>query len=119
MYFIEAEPYNFKKTATYFIVIFVISFLIFQFRIQKFIFSKLKKIYENVSDVETPDLSEAILNSDIEQLSNEVKKFTIYNKRQIAQLNRRENYRREFLGNISHELKTPLFTVQGYFADTH
>ena len=112
--FVLSEPFNPKKFATYLIVIFFISLIIFQFRIQKNIFNNIKKIYENVGNIESPDLTEAILNSDIEQLSKEVKKFTLYNNRQIAQLNRRENYRREFLGNISHELKTPLFTVQGY-----
>jgi len=47
-------------------------------------------------------------------LSREVEKFAENKHQQIKNLNQRENYRREFLGNISHELKTPLFTVQGY-----
>ena len=33
---------------------------------------------------------------------------------EINILKDQENYRREFLGNVSHELKTPLFTIQGY-----
>ena len=47
-------------------------------------------------------------------MSAEVKRFAEQKKFEIATLNERESYRREFLGNVSHELKTPLFTVQGY-----
>lgn len=113
-FFFLDEPIELKKIAVFLVVLFFISYVIIQYRIQKYIFKRIKKIYENVTDIETPELTEAILNSDINRLSKEVQKFAVHNKRQIAQLNRRENYRRDFLGNISHELKTPLFTVQGY-----
>ena len=52
--------------------------------------------------------------TDIDTLSREVQKFAESKHQQIKKLNLRESYRREFLGNVSHELKTPLFTVQGY-----
>ncbi len=47
-------------------------------------------------------------------LTQEVEKFARDKKLEIETLKIREEYRREFLGNVSHELKTPLFTVQGY-----
>ena len=47
-------------------------------------------------------------------LTREVEKFTKHKKLEIETLKVRENYRKEFMGNVSHELKTPLFTVQGY-----
>jgi two-component system phosphate regulon sensor histidine kinase PhoR len=47
-------------------------------------------------------------------LTSEVQKFALDKKMEIESLKIREEYRREFLGNVSHELKTPLFTVQGY-----
>ena len=50
----------------------------------------------------------------METLSKEVKKFAEDKRLEIEMLQIREEYRREFLGNVSHELKTPLFTVQGY-----
>ena len=49
-------------------------------------------------------------------LTREVKKFATDKKLEIEMLKVREEYRREFLGNVSHELKTPLFTVQGYIS---
>jgi two-component system phosphate regulon sensor histidine kinase PhoR len=52
----------------------------------------------------------------METLTREVKKFATDKKLEIETLKVREEYRREFLGNVSHELKTPLFTVQGYIS---
>jgi two-component system phosphate regulon sensor histidine kinase PhoR len=49
-------------------------------------------------------------------LTREVKKFATDKKIEIENLKVREEYRREFMGNVSHELKTPLFTVQGYLS---
>ncbi|WP_317194426.1 sensor histidine kinase [Aureivirga sp. CE67] len=60
------------------------------------------------------DLKRDSITTDMETLSLKVQKFAEGKRLEIETLNERESYRREFLGNISHELKTPLFTVQGY-----
>ena len=52
--------------------------------------------------------------TDMETLTKEVKKFATDKKLEIEMLKVREEYRREFLGNVSHELKTPVFNIQGY-----
>lgn len=52
--------------------------------------------------------------TDMNDLSREVERFARDKQQEIEVLRIRENYRKEFLGNVAHELKTPLFTVQGY-----
>ena len=96
------------------ILLFLASFLVLQQRIKRFIYKRVRKIYEDVSLLETSSFNEDSVNTDIETLSIEVRKFATDKQLEIESLNERETYRREFLGNISHELKTPLFTVQGY-----
>lgn len=54
------------------------------------------------------------ITTDMDMLTREVKRFAHDKKLEIETLNIKENYRKEFMGNIAHELKTPLFTVQGY-----
>jgi two-component system, OmpR family, phosphate regulon sensor histidine kinase PhoR len=96
------------------VIVFIFSFLIIQHRLEKFIFQRIKKIYDSVSILDSSDFKKTPITSDIDTLSREVQKFAENKQQQIKNLNLRESYRREFLGNISHELKTPLFTVQGY-----
>ena len=95
-------------------VVFSLTFIITQYRLEKFIYQRIKKIYDSVSILDTSDLNKTSITSDLATLSREVEKFAENKQQQIKKLNLRESYRREFLGNISHELKTPLFTVQGY-----
>lgn len=94
--------------------VFAFSFLVVQFRVERFIYKRVKKIYDEVSLLDVQDLGKKQITSDMETLSQEVKKFAEDKRTEIELLNMREEYRREFLGNVSHELKTPLFTVQGY-----
>lgn len=91
-----------------------ISFLIIQFRVEQFIYKRVKNIYDEVSLLDVSDLKKKSITSDMETLSKEVKKFAEDKRLEIEMLQIREEYRREFLGNVAHELKTPLFTVQGY-----
>ena len=96
------------------ILIFLFSYLLVQFRVERFIYKRIKKIYDEVSVLDVKELRKKNVTSDIESLSKEVKKFAENKRLEIEMLQIREEYRREFLGNVSHELKTPLFTVQGY-----
>jgi len=96
------------------ILVFLFSFFLVQFMVERFIYKRVKKIYEEVSLLDVKELRRSSVTSDIETLSKEVKKFAENKRLEIEMLQIREEYRREFLGDVSHELKTPLFTVQGY-----
>lgn len=96
------------------LAVFIISFFIIQFRVERFIYKRVKKIYDDVSLLENTSLRNQPITTDMATLTKEVKKFARDKKLEIETLKIREEYRREFLGNVSHELKTPLFTVQGY-----
>jgi len=102
-----------------FIFIFILyffSFLVIQYRVERFIYRRVKKIYDDISLLESTTFLSQPITTDMEALTREVKKFATDKKLEIEMLKVREEYRREFLGNVSHELKTPLFTVQGYIS---
>ncbi|WP_435414261.1 sensor histidine kinase [Polaribacter aestuariivivens] len=96
------------------IVLFLISFFIIQYRAEHFIYRRLKKIYEEVSILDVKDLRRDSVTTDIEKLSKRMQKFVEGKRMEIKSLTERDSFRRDFLGNVAHELKTPLFTVQGY-----
>ena len=96
------------------IIVFLISFFIIQYRVENFIYKRMKKIYDDVTLLDGSTLGRQKITTNMETLTKEVELFARNKKLEIEALKIRENYRREFIGNVSHELKTPLFTVQGY-----
>ncbi len=94
----------------------VFSFFVLQYRVEHFIYRRVKKIYDDVSLLDSTTLRSQSITTDMATLTKEVKKFATDKKLEIENLKVREEYRREFMGNVSHELKTPLFTVQGYIS---
>ncbi len=96
------------------LICYLFSFFIIQYRVEYFIYRRIKKIYDNVSLLDSSTLSPNQITTDMVSLTREVEKFAENQKLQIETLKIRETYRKEFMGNVSHELKTPLFTVQGY-----
>lgn len=92
----------------------ITSFLVIQLRVEKFIYRKIERIYNDVSLLESRSLASRTVTTDMRALTEEIEKFAKDKKIEIDTLKIREEYRKDFLGNVSHELKTPLFTVQGY-----
>jgi two-component system phosphate regulon sensor histidine kinase PhoR len=96
------------------IVCYFLCFIIIQYRAERFIYRRVKKIYDDLTLLESTSLRKKPITTDIATLTKEIDKYARDKKLEIETLKIREEYRKEFIGNVSHELKTPLFTVQGY-----
>jgi len=90
------------------------SFLIIQYRVEKFIYKRINKIYKDLTLLESASFRKHSITTDMATLTRQIDKYAKDKKLEIETLKVREEYRKEFMGNVSHELKTPLFTVQGY-----
>lgn len=112
-FYVQGEtPY--KLLLTFFILCYLVSFFIIQYRVEKFIYKQVKKIYNDVRLLDASTFDRQRITTDMATLTKEVERFAQDKKMEIDTLKDRENYRKEFMGNVAHELKTPLFTVQGY-----
>lgn len=96
------------------LIIFATSFFIIQYRAERFIYNRIKKIYDKVSILDMDDFERKSATTDIDALSKSVQDYVEGKRIEIQNLTERDSFRRDFLGNVAHELKTPLFTVQGY-----
>lgn len=114
VYFIFFEGKEFLGFFILLSLVFILSFWIIQNRAEKFIYERIKKIYDDVSFLSADEFSRASATTNIEALSKSVKDYVEGKRIEIENLTEKDSFRREFLGNVSHELKTPLFTVQGY-----
>lgn len=91
------------------------SFSIFSYLIVRFINQKIKFIYGIINNKQFPDENESTLTEDvIGKLTIETAEWAAVQKKQIRQLTKQAAFRKEFLGNLAHELKTPVFSIQGY-----
>ncbi|MCD7969885.1 MAG: ATP-binding protein [Alistipes sp.] len=95
-----------------------ICYSICQLVIRKFVIYKLKPLYQVVlaKNVKTSELENRITHTDhlVDEIEDEISDWAERNRREIAQLKKNEIYRKEYIGNVSHEMKTPIFNIQGY-----
>ncbi|HUH29071.1 sensor histidine kinase [Gelidibacter sp.] len=108
------QSFNVWAILGFSVITYFISFFIIQYRVERFIYRRVKKIYDDLTLLESASIRKQPITTDMATLTQEIEKFAQDKKLEIETLKVREEYRKEFLGNISHELKTPLFTVQGY-----
>ena len=114
IYFLFPEDNKLLRLIIFFPTVFIVVFLIIQYRTEQFIYNRIKKIYDEVSILNDDEFIRASTTTDIDSLSNSVKNYVQGKRIEIKNLTERDSFRKDFLGNVSHELKTPLFTVQGY-----
>jgi two-component system phosphate regulon sensor histidine kinase PhoR len=113
-YFLVSKHFGTGPVLICILVLFIISFFIIQYRAEHFIYRRLKRIYEDVSILDVNDLRKDSVTTDIDKLSKRMQTYVEGKGLEIKSLTERDSFRRDFLGNVAHELKTPLFTVQGY-----
>lgn len=102
-----------------FFVIFLGSFGLIFFTLQNFIYRKIKLIYKLIYQTKASKREEfyyknILPQKGIDEVREDVEAWAEQKKGEIEILQQNEKYRKEFLQNLSHELKTPIFSIQGY-----
>jgi two-component system phosphate regulon sensor histidine kinase PhoR len=97
--------------------VFGICFAVYYYAIEYFIYRKIKLIYKTINrlKVDKKKGKKVDMNSDVlSEVNQEVVTWAQSKSKEINRLKETEIYRKEFIGNLSHELKTPIFSIQGY-----
>lgn len=108
-----------KHFAVIFILVFVLSALLMYYVVDIYLRNRIKLVYKIIHQFKlSKSLKESIgdtLGDDpLAEMERQVKDYVVNNSRELEDLRKLEQFRKEFLGNLSHELKTPLFNIQGY-----
>ena len=98
-------------------LIFLISFLVIQYRTQIFLFNRFKELYEDLEMLDSQKMNKSSISTDMDSLMENIEEFAKNKKIEIESLKSQAQYRKEFIGNVAHELKTPIFTIQGYISN--
>lgn len=100
------------------LIVFALVMLTSLFLIRKYVAYKLRPIYSIVSarDVRTSEIFNELQEKRVESLGEELTAWADTNDKEIARLKEAEHFRKQYLGNVAHELKTPIFNIQGYIS---
>jgi two-component system phosphate regulon sensor histidine kinase PhoR len=102
-----------------FILLSLVSYTFIYFMIERFVYRKIKIIYKLIYQTKASKREEfyyknILPQKSIEEVSEDVEQWAVQRKEEIEILRKNEDFRKEFLLNLSHELKTPIFAIQGY-----
>ena len=107
-----------KGVITIFILTFLSAYFVFYFFVSIFIYRKINVIYNKIYEYNNnseKQLQKLKMSEDIISIvDQEVTEWTNIQSRKLADMTELENLRRNFLSNVSHELKTPIFNIQGF-----
>jgi len=95
-------------------VLFVAVYVLTRLSVENFIYKKIRVLYKTIHNLKSPKQKIKIEDNWLENAEAEIEKWAADKKNELESLRKSENYRRDFLGNVSHELKTPIFNIQGY-----
>ena len=101
------------------VIIFTASYGLILFMVQRFVYRKIKLIYKLIYQTKASKREEfyyknILPQKSIDEVRQDVEAWAEQRKAEIELLKQNEAYRKEFLQNLSHELKTPIFAIQGY-----
>ncbi len=102
-----------------FVLIFAGSYFLISFMMERFIYRKIKLIYKFIYQTKATKKEETyykyiLPQKSIDEVREDVEAWALANKKEIELLQKNEQFRKEFLQNLSHEFKTPVFAIQGY-----
>ena len=98
-------------------IIFVLSFLIIQLRVRKLFFERVRQIYKDLEFESDSLIQTSVIDSDMNSFAKDLEEFVKLKRSEIESLKKEDLYRKEFVGNVAHELKTPLFAIEGYISN--
>ena len=104
--------FEIKNLIFFSLSVLIFSYLILKWMVNNFIYSKVKLIYKNIRD--SNSRSDLDKNINLQNVNREVENWKLFKNRELEKMTIRESYRRRFVGNVAHELKTPIFNIQGY-----
>jgi two-component system phosphate regulon sensor histidine kinase PhoR len=98
---------------------FIITYWLYHYTMQRFIYRKIKLIYKFIYQTKATKKEEFFYENilprkSIEEVSHDVQRWADQKKDEIDMLRANEQFRKEFLMNLAHELRTPIFNIQGY-----
>jgi len=95
---------------------FLITYFAVYYTLTSFIFERIKPIYKTIHQytLTQKELKKQLDKDIISHVNKEVENWADKNTKEIKKLKQLEKYRKDFLGNVMHELKTPVFNIQGY-----
>lgn len=100
------------------LVVFGVMALVSLYLIKAYVAYKLKPIYSMVlsRQVHTAEIVDELNDKHVEHISEELTAWADDNDKEISRLKQSEAFRKQYLGNVAHELKTPIFNIQGYIS---
>ena len=117
-YYLLLTGFSFLFMAIGLVVYFVFVFYIIQFAINTFILEKIRPLYKIIDFVPHKENESKIRLTpgfvELGQVEHDVEAWAQNQLQEIERLKEMERYRKDFVGNVSHELKTPIFNIQGY-----